>query len=438
MAKSLTKQGIDALKPKDKPYIIKDDSGVRGEGRLGIKVFPTGKKSFIYIYYIDGVKKTLTIGTYPNPSLGEARELARELGSKVKNGLDPKAEKEKLKEQKRIDEIEANRKAEAEARQGSVKQLFTAYTDNMKAEGKRTYEQVLSDLEKETYPIVPALTKANQVTSQHIKLILAKMIQRGAPTHSNRVRSYLHAAFSYGLKHDNDPANMSGEALFYLNSNPVTNVPKQKAAEKVRDEYFKKEEIKALFADLDDPAGGFSPVMRLLIKVLFYSCGQRVFEILNTQWSHVDLEKQVLEFPPDITKNKRWHVVPITETLKNLLLELNQFTGKSDYLFPVRGNADKPMPSTSAAQSLRRYCDNKAITRRQPRDIRTTVKTLMGEIGIDKGIRDKLQHHVTNDVSAKHYDKYDYLKEKRQAAERWEAWLNRLGETDSQVVSLRR
>ena len=43
----------------------------------------------------------------------------------------------------------------------------------------------------------------------------------------------------------------------------------------------------------------------------------------------------------------------------------------------------------------------------------------LGELGIAKDVRDRLQNHAYMDVSAKHYDRYDYMAEKRAAAERW-------------------
>lgn len=62
----------------------------------------------------------------------------------------------------------------------------------MKADGKRTYADVLRRLEKDVYPVIPPETKAKDVTPLDIKQILINMIQRGAIVQSNRVRSYLH------------------------------------------------------------------------------------------------------------------------------------------------------------------------------------------------------------------------------------------------------
>jgi len=41
----------------------------------------------------------------------------------------------------------------------------------------------------------------------------------------------------------------------------------------------------------------------------------------------------------------------------------------------------------------------------------------MGELGIAKNARDRLQNHAAMDVSAKHYDRYGYMAGKRAAGE---------------------
>lgn len=50
-----------------------------------------------------------------------------------------------------------------------------------------------------------------------------------------------------------------------------------------------------------------------------------------------------------------------------------------------------------------------------PCDFRRTCKTLMGAAGISKEMRDILQQHDKSDVFATHYDRYNYINEKRAA-----------------------
>ncbi len=59
------------------------------------------------------------------------------------------------------------------------------------------------------------------------------------------------------------------------------------------------------------------------------------------------------------------------------------------------------------------------------RDLRRTWKTLAGDAGIPKDMRDRLQNHAQgSDVSSRHYDRYDYLPERRAAMARWAAYLD--------------
>lgn len=56
-----------------------------------------------------------------------------------------------------------------------------------------------------------------------------------------------------------------------------------------------------------------------------------------------------------------------------------------------------------------------------------TWKTLAGRAGIRKDMRDRLQNHIrASDVSARHYDRYDYLAERLAAVEQWDAFLVRI------------
>ena len=51
--------------------------------------------------------------------------------------------------------------------------------------------------------------------------------------------------------------------------------------------------------------------------------------------------------------------------------------------------------------------------------MRRTFKTLAGEMGISSELRDMVQNHKKPGVSQKHYDRYDYLKEKREIIVVW-------------------
>ena len=47
----------------------------------------------------------------------------------------------------------------------------------------------------------------------------------------------------------------------------------------------------------------------------------------------------------------------------------------------------------------------------------------MEKLGISKEERDRYHSHALKDISEKHYDKFDYLDQKKEVARRWEAFL---------------
>ncbi len=424
----LTVSAIRGLKPKDKPYYEWDTNSQRGRGKLGVQVTPKGSKTFVFRYFVEGKTKFIRLGRFPELSLNDARGKQKEMGELLLQGIDPK---EQLESQHKAQQL-AKRE---EARKGSIKQLFEAYVSQMEKDGKRTHKAVLASLEKEVYPVIPPATKAKDVTTHDLMLVLAAMIKRDAKTQSNRVRSYLMAAFNYGLKHDNDPANFIDEAKFGLLLNPVAAIPKQKDAERVGEHYLKMVEVIGLIDDLNNEYERFKmgDAIRNLILLCLYTGGQRPYELAASRWEAIDWQQKTLLITPDISKNKRPHLIPLTDSAL-VVLERQRLNNDSEFIFPHRFHASDHLRLDSLSQGIARYREaSPHIKPFTPRDLRRTCKTLMGEIGISKSLRDRLQNHALNDVSSKHYDRYEYLPEKRIALESWEHKLN-LQAADNVVV----
>lgn len=411
----LTPNDIAALPAKTNAYYRMDDTRTRGAGGLGVKVLPSGGKMFVFRYMRKGNRAFIQLGSFPTLCLADARNKARALSQTIRDGLDPKDEQERQSKERE----QAKREHE---QQGTIGQLFQSYTQQMKKDGKRTHAAVMLALEKETYPHLSKTTKAKDVTAHDIKIILAHMIRRGASTQSNRVRSYLMAAFNYGLKHDNDPANFIDDAKFGLVMNPVDAIPKQKAAERVGERFLSWSETRQLLDDMEQPTS-LGPTLRNLIRLCFFTGGQRPNELAESRWANIDWQAKTLTITADISKNKRIHIVPLTDSALLVLRFQQELAGDSPFIFPHALQSDKPMPMASLSQAIDRYRKRTQMEHFIPRDFRRTCKTLMGELGIAKDLRDRLQNHARNDVSSKHYDRYEYLPEKRHALELWERRL---------------
>lgn len=428
-----TDRSIKAIKPRESRFRVSEPINKRGSGRLVLDVQPNGVKTFFFQYFRKQggkSKRTLiNIGPYKKTlaSLGktleEAGRKAREYADMLHENKDPKLviEEQKLEQQEKLKIIETAKN------QGSLEQLLDSYVAAMEADGKRSHKAVKQSLEKYVNSAFPKIAKrkANTIESDDIRLILSKMINNGVTTHTNRVRSYLHAAFAHGLKQDNNPRRYSEEQIkFNLKYNPVSFVPKQGDFERVGEHVIPEEQIKVIWKEVPK----LSKLAAWLIK-LSMTTGQRSGEILRLKWADIDTKEKLMIIPASVSKNKREHVVPLSTLAWEAMKEMKKDTGDYEYLFPASHKGtyreNKSIYVTTISKVIREYCEgHKKVEKFIARDIRRTVKTLMGKAGIDKAIRDRIQNHALLDVSSKHYDRYDYLPEKRQAMKAWNDYLN--------------
>jgi hypothetical protein len=83
----LTALGIEKLKPTEKPYKVSDGNA------LYVLVKPTGRKLWRLRYTFGGAEKMLSLGSFPEVSLAEARGKRDEAQKLLANGIDPSDQK---------------------------------------------------------------------------------------------------------------------------------------------------------------------------------------------------------------------------------------------------------------------------------------------------------------------------------------------------------
>ena len=88
---TLTDLSLQKLQPIEGRQIEAWDAKIPG---FGVRVSPSGTKSFVLVYRHDGRARRLTLGRFPILGLAEARKLAHKALSQLAGGTDPIAEKE--------------------------------------------------------------------------------------------------------------------------------------------------------------------------------------------------------------------------------------------------------------------------------------------------------------------------------------------------------
>src|SRR5262249_26162928 len=138
-----------------------------------------------------GKRQMAKIGTYPDISLKVARmSFESEFSPGIRAGKRP-------------------RKRSGEAG-GTLSSLFAAYVANLRDRGKRVADRVegfLTDAASEIGGARPAA----DIEPSDITPYLASIHRRGAQAHANTIRSFISAAFSFGLKAEHDFTRHSNE-----------------------------------------------------------------------------------------------------------------------------------------------------------------------------------------------------------------------------------
>jgi len=395
----------------------------RGTGSLYLNINPSGTMIFRMLQRFRGRREFTVLGQYSSDgsiglTLANARKKMRELGKVIHSLHGDKSLKDHLKGLQLLKVIEH--------KAGTVEELIDDYTNHMKLEKKRTFKTVRRELLKNMKQLLAV--DAVKVTSDDVCEILSCLIQRGAEVQSNRVRSYIMSAFNFGIKFDNDPRYTHRGKKYLIDVNPVSSIPRQSSAEMPRDRVLSTQEIAVLLLHLN--GGYFSSQLAIFIKILLLTGGQRPYELSVARWSDIDIENNVWTIRSNVSKNGNVHLVPLVESAIEQLKKLSELTGEGKLLFPKKYNLNESMPTSTLAQSIRNYCKKQGVEPFQPKDFRRTIKTKMGELGVEKSVRDRLQNHALQDVSSRHYDRYDYQKEKLSALISWEKWLLKLSKTN--------
>lgn len=399
---------------------LKDD-GARGEGRLAliIRVAKQRVSSEWYAVWYSGPRRHMAkLGAYPTTSLGDARKMfTADYAPAISRGEMPKGPRARR------------------ARAGvTVKDLFQAYVNHLRAAGKASAGNVELILLTGGNPAAKGIgetVRACDVVPDDIIPHLEKIHATGAITSASQHRSYLAAAFNFGMASENSYTTKGG-AAWGIKVNPVTAIPADPDAVRVGNRHLTPAEFRAFWRWLEerDETSIVAPALRLVMLT-----GQRVTEILKLTVSHYDKPADMLDWGK--TKNGQPHNIPLAPQGVSIMGIL--VPNRAGLYFPHRNDAAKPVTVQAPEELINRYLEKHPdVAHFTPRDLRRTWKTLAGAAGLSKDIRDRLQNHARSDVSSRHYDRYEMLPERRAAVKVWAEYVDRIlaGAIDTDVAQL--
>jgi integrase len=367
----LTPKNVDAMRPTDQIVNVRDTVAPG----LELRIFPSGEKRWAVRYRVGNRQRRLTLGDVANIPLGGkggARDLARKALLQVANGRDPMAEKRQRREA------------------DTVGEFAQVYMDEYARKKKRSWRNDLALIEHE---ILPAWKHRlmREITRRDVRDLLKSIADRPAPIYANRVRACLSKMFQFALVQE------------VVETNPVRDTERP-GQERVRERVLSPEEIRTFWAHTETLELPLQTMWRLRL----YTAQRPQEEVAQIQWGEIDLDGGWWTIPSAKAKNKLTHRVPLTEPAVKLLRAIRPAKVDPE-AFVFQG-----FTRDSEARTGKRF----PLPDFQPRDLRKTARTRMGEDGVPEEWAEAVLNHKKPGIAGV-YNLHKYDAEKRKALEHW-------------------
>jgi integrase len=393
MRKILTAAACEAKPPVRGRLEIAD---MRQVG-LVLRVTSRGARTFAFRFRHPVTRKTLraTIGTYPATGLEAARKRARDMATMVEAGQNP------------IDVKQAER-------DHAPKRTFNALGSRYIKEHAERHKRPRSAEEDRRNLAVHILPKWGKRDFRGIRRAdIIELIESivGAGTHAaaNRVHSLISKIFSFAVD------------AGLLDANPAARL-KKRGVEKVRPRTLTDPEILLFWHGIIAKPVSLTVGLALRLALLTGTRASEIAGARKAEFHDLDDHKNASWLiPGSRTKNKRDHLVPLSALALSTVKAAFELTGDNyEFLFPTKLNNGNAIDRHALTTAMARFCKGWKEPP-SPHDLRRTVNTRLAKMGVVKEVRDRALNHVTGlrDPEARHYNRYEFKREKRVALERW-------------------
>ena len=386
-------------------WVAKGAAIARSDGDgLTFTLSSAGTSTWVLRYRVSGVRrKEITLGNYPDLTLAAARKLARERRVDVDQGKDPAADKKVLKMRTQM--------------AWTVRELISDYKEKKLttpplAEGTVYYRKW--DLDKIIGPKLGSMEVRNVTPADIVHVIESS---KRSWTICKRLLASAKLLFAHAC----------GKRL--INVNPCVGIDLTAlmgARPPIRKRVMLAEdELRALLKDIND----IGVENGLAFRILLATC-VRSIELAKARWEHIDFELGTWWVPAESVKTRTGFLVPITPTVAEWFKSLQCLSGDSPWVLPARTDrrrkrvGDTHVGKTTLWAAITRAFDRGDIDVRRftPHDTRSTAKGHMRNMGIPNDITEIALNHALKGMEAV-YDVREEIPERRQALEKWAAFI---------------
>lgn len=421
----ITVRGLESLKAGE--WLT--EAGNRNAGALRAKGGAKGASFYFRYRTSDGRYDDLPLGPFDAKgrdglSLTEAKTRAGELSRRYLAGerdLRLSLETERRETALALEAKARAHEASKRKREATLGALLTAYVAQLDRDGKASAKAVSSAVTRHVAEPWPSLweTPADEVTMEGLLAVVARVVDGGKLTEARKLRAYLSAAFQAAIRARQDARGLEALRKLKVSHNPARDLVTVDGGSNARNRALSVAELQAYWrriCALPDPAGA-------LLRFHLLTGAQRVEQLARLTQDDIDRDAEAVRLRDAKGRRKtpRLHVVPL---LPEAWAAIDGMAPKrvGPFLFTVTGGASGTAYSTVLLR-LRDVVSAMTEAGELERgpftvgDLRRTVETRLAAAGVSTEIRAQLQSHGLGGVQARHYDRHDYLAEKRMALE---------------------
>jgi integrase len=340
------------LPPGKTDHVFFDDD-IAG---FGLRLRDGGSRTWVYRYRAGRKQRGITLGSATSVPLALARANAGALEAKVRLGNDPVAEKQA---------------ARAEAG-NTVGALIDQYLDARASDWRpNSLRQVRRHLLTYAKPLHSMPIAA--MSQRNVAILLDTIAKNSGDITANRLRASLETFVGWVIR----------QGIRLPEGNVVSYTGKRK--ETTRSRVLSDDELRAVWQACDDTDHG------AIVKLLLLT-GQRAAEIGSLIWDEVKDDR--IELPGERTKNKRPHVIPLSDPAR-AILEPFRMVGRVHVFGRIDTDGFKGWGVSKQRLDTRIAASGAAMKPWVVHDLRRTVASGMQRLGIRVEVIERVLNHVS-------------------------------------------
>ncbi|WCM86877.1 MULTISPECIES: tyrosine-type recombinase/integrase [Pseudomonadota] len=419
---ALSDMAVRNAKPNGKPYTLSDIDG------LCLAVSPTGGKAWHYRYYWVGKQKRMSLGTYPEVGLREARALRDGARALLAKGINPRSDRKQKRQAVRL------------ADENTFKAVFDKWVIHRSLSLKEGRQTTLSQIKRVfDNDVLPTLGKTPIYEIQRPDLleVVAKIERRKALSVAEKVRTWLRQLFRYALI---VVPGLQQNPAFDLDVVAMPQPPVR------HNPFLRMAELPAMLQRLRRYHGKLQTQLGLRLLML---TGVRTGELRLATPDQFHLDQGLWIIPPEVVKQLQLemrkegkrpadippYIVPLSVQAMEIVRHmLAKFKPAQKYLFCHYSDLKKRISENTLNAALKRMGYTDQLT---GHGIRGTMSTALHEIGYPKVWIDAQLSHTDPDQVSAAYNHAEYVEQRRHMMQDWADRLDLFEQHQVEAGSMR-